>query len=181
MSGISSIPQPINDPVRTYLPGSTERQSIKKTLAAMSSEKIDIPLLIGGKEIRTGDTETQVMPHKHRHVLATWHKAGRKEVEMAVQAAKEAHREWSGWKFEDRAAVFLEESPRHQIADQFVFGEQPVQRLKQLLDRLLLEIHKNAFDDDYDRTTTTGERPELVFHRLGREVDRDALQFVRRI
>jgi 1-pyrroline-5-carboxylate dehydrogenase len=107
MSGIFKIPQPINDPVRNYLPGSAERQSIKKTLAAMSSERIDIPLLIGGREVRTGETETQVMPHKHAHVLATWHKAGRKEVEMAVQAAKEAHREWSSWRFEDRAAVFL--------------------------------------------------------------------------
>src|SRR5262245_36021924 len=107
MSGNFRIPQPINDPVRPYLPGTSERQSIKKTLSAMSSEKIDIPLLIGGKEVRTGDTDTQVMPHRHKHVLATWHKAGRKEVEMAVQAAREAHREWSSWKFEDRAAVFL--------------------------------------------------------------------------
>jgi 1-pyrroline-5-carboxylate dehydrogenase len=107
MSGIFKIPQPINDPVRSYAAGSAERQSIKKTLAAMSSERIDIPLLIGGREVRTGETETQVMPHKHGHVLATWHKAGRKEVELAVQAAKEAHRDWSDWRFEDRAAVFL--------------------------------------------------------------------------
>jgi 1-pyrroline-5-carboxylate dehydrogenase len=107
MSGISRVPQPLNDPIRTYLPGSPERESIKKTLAGMSSEKIDIPLIIGGKEIRTGDTGTQVMPHRHGHVLATWHKAGQKEAQMAVQAAKEAHREWSNWKFEDRAAIFL--------------------------------------------------------------------------
>src|ERR1044072_760360 len=107
MSGIYKIPQPINDPVRNYAAGSAERQSIKKTLAAMSSERIDIPLLIGGREVRPGETETQVRPHNHGHVLATWHKAGRKEVEMAVQAAKEAHREWSNWRYEDRAAVFL--------------------------------------------------------------------------
>ncbi len=107
MSGIYRVPQPVNDPVRGYLPGSPERQSIKKKLASMSAEKIDIPLLIGGKEVRTGDTATQVMPHRHSHVLATWHKAGAREVEMAVQAAKEAHRDWSNWKFEDRAAIFL--------------------------------------------------------------------------
>jgi 1-pyrroline-5-carboxylate dehydrogenase len=101
------IPQPINDPVREYLPFSPERQSIKKRLASMSSEKIDIPIMIGGKEIRTGNTGTQVMPHKHAHVLATWHKAGVKEAELAVKTAKEAHREWSSWKFEDRAAIFL--------------------------------------------------------------------------
>jgi 1-pyrroline-5-carboxylate dehydrogenase len=104
---VARVPIPVNDPVRAYLPGSRERQSIKKRLAEMSSEKIDIPLLIGGKEVRTGDTGTQVMPHRHGHVLATWHKAGAREAEMAVKAAMEAHREWSNWKFEDRAAIFL--------------------------------------------------------------------------
>src|SRR5580704_7725732 len=98
MSGIYRVPQPVNEPVRAYLPGSPERQSIKAKLAAMSSEKIDIPLLIGGKEVRTGNTGTQVMPHRHGHVLATWHKAGASEVEMAVRAATEARREWSNWK-----------------------------------------------------------------------------------
>jgi len=73
----------------------------------MSSEQIEIPILIGGKEIRTADTGTQVMPHRHGHVLATWHKAGAKEAEMAIQAAMEAHREWSNWRFEDRAAIFV--------------------------------------------------------------------------
>jgi 1-pyrroline-5-carboxylate dehydrogenase len=107
MNGSFRVPQPVNDPVRTYAPGNPERASIKKRLAAMSAEKIDIPLLIGGKEVRTGETATQVMPHRHGHVLATWHKAGAKEVQMAVQAAKEAHREWSSWSLEDRAAVFL--------------------------------------------------------------------------
>src|SRR6185295_8469473 len=106
MNGFSRVPQPINDPVRSYAPGTPERQSIKKKLAAMSSEKIDIPLLIGGKEVRTGDTGTQTMPHRHKHVLATWHKAGVKEIQLAVKAAKDARHDWSNWKFEDRAAVF---------------------------------------------------------------------------
>src|SRR4051812_24864517 len=106
MSGIFRVPPPVNDPIRSYLPGSSERQSIKKRLAAMSSETIEIPLLIGGKEVRTGDTATQTMPHRHKHVLATWHKAGPKEIQLAVKAAREAHRDWSNWKFEDRAAVF---------------------------------------------------------------------------
>ena len=66
-----------------------------------------IPLLIGGKEVRTGDTGTQVMPHRHGHVIATWHKAGSKEVEQAVAAAGAARREWASWSLEDRASVFL--------------------------------------------------------------------------
>jgi len=101
------VPIPINDPIRSYAPGTSERQAVKARLASMSAEKIEIPLVIGGKEIRTGDTGTQVMPHRHGHVLATWHKAGPKEVEQAIQAASEAWREWGSWSFEDRAAVFL--------------------------------------------------------------------------
>jgi 1-pyrroline-5-carboxylate dehydrogenase len=101
------VPTPINDPVRSYAPGTAERQALKSKLAAMSAERIEIPLVIGGKEVRTGDTGTQVMPHRHGHVLASWHKAGAKEVEQAIQAATEARREWNAWKLEDRAAVFL--------------------------------------------------------------------------
>ena len=106
MSGYR-IPVPINDPVRNYEPGSSDRQAMKSRLAEMSAEKIEIPLVIGGKEVRTGDTGTQVMPHRHGHVLATWHKAGPKEVEQAVKAAAEAGREWASWSLEDRASVFL--------------------------------------------------------------------------
>lgn len=106
MSGYRA-PVPINEPIRSYEPGSPERQSLKKKLAAMSAEKIEIPLIIGGKEVRSGDTGTQVMPHRHGHVIATWHKAGSKEIEQAIKAAAEAGREWACWSFEDRAAIFL--------------------------------------------------------------------------
>src|SRR5262245_39489661 len=101
------VPIPINEPIRSYSPGTAERQSLKKSLAGMSAEKIDIALVIGGKEIRTGETDTQVLPHRHGHVIATWHKAGTKEVEQAIKAASDARREWESWNFEDRAAVFL--------------------------------------------------------------------------
>jgi 1-pyrroline-5-carboxylate dehydrogenase len=101
------VPIPINEPIRSYAPGTSERQALKNKLAAMSAEKIEIPIIIGGKEIRTGNTGTQVMPHRHGHVLATWHKAGAKEVEQAIKAAVEARREWASWNFEDRASVFL--------------------------------------------------------------------------
>jgi 1-pyrroline-5-carboxylate dehydrogenase len=101
------VPIPINEPIRSYAPATSERQALKDKLAAMSAEKIEIPIIIGGKEIRTGNTGTQVMPHRHAHVLATWHKAGAREVEQAIKAAAEARREWASWNFEDRASVFL--------------------------------------------------------------------------
>jgi 1-pyrroline-5-carboxylate dehydrogenase len=106
MSGYR-IPIPVNEPTRSYAPGTTDRQSLKKKLKSMSAEKIEIPLIIGGKEIRTGDTGTQVMPHRHGHVLATWHKAGPAEIQQAIKAAADARAEWGSWNFEDRAAVFL--------------------------------------------------------------------------
>src|SRR5881398_4250541 len=101
MSG-ARIPSPINDPIKTYAPGTPERSVLKKKLAELSAQKIEIPLIIGGKEVRTGDTATQIMPHRHGHVIATWHKAGAKEVEQAIKAATEARREWASWTFEDR-------------------------------------------------------------------------------
>src|SRR5436309_15714509 len=103
---------PLNEPVRSYAPGTAERQALKQKIAAMSAETIDIPLVIGGKEVRTGNTATQVMPHRHGHVLATWHKAGPKEVEQAIQAATEARREWCSWTFEASATVFLRAAER---------------------------------------------------------------------
>jgi 1-pyrroline-5-carboxylate dehydrogenase len=76
-------------------------------LQEQSKREIEIPLIIAGKEVRTGNTATSVMPHNHGHKLATWHKAGPAEVQQAIQAALEARREWASWKFEDRAAIFL--------------------------------------------------------------------------
>jgi 1-pyrroline-5-carboxylate dehydrogenase len=73
----------------------------------MAGEKIDIPAIIGGREIRTGDTAQAVMPHNHRHVLADYHKATAADVDAAIAASREAQREWTNWSWEDRAAVFL--------------------------------------------------------------------------
>jgi 1-pyrroline-5-carboxylate dehydrogenase len=73
----------------------------------MATERIDIPLVVGGCEIRTGRTERSVMPHNHRHVLGDWHVAEPAHVNQAIDAALNARREWANWPFQDRAAVFL--------------------------------------------------------------------------
>ena len=106
-NGHRRVPPPTNEPIRQYAPGSPERASIKARLEDMSAGRIDIPIVIAGKEIRTGDTAASVMPHDHAHVLADYHRAARADVEKAVAAALAAHREWSGWSFDDRAAVWL--------------------------------------------------------------------------
>ena len=106
-AGVRRVPEPINEPSRSYAPGTPERAELKARLASMAAEKIDIPIVIGGKEIRTGNTDNVVMPHAHQHVLATYHKAGPEHVQQAIAAAAEARREWASWPWEDRAAVVL--------------------------------------------------------------------------
>ncbi len=101
------VPSPQNDPNLGYAPGSPERAALKARLEAMAGEVADIPVIIGGREVRTGNTGTVVMPHKHAHVLATYHKATPELVREAVDASLQARREWASWPFEDRAAVFL--------------------------------------------------------------------------
>src|SRR5690348_5672855 len=106
-TGIRQVPAPVNEPVKGYTPGSPEKKALKERLRQMAKERIEIPLIIGGKEIRTGETAQSVMPHNHRHVLADLHKASAKNVEQAIVAAREARTEWANWAWEDRAAVFL--------------------------------------------------------------------------
>ncbi len=103
----AKIPAPVNEPVNAYAPGSPERTELKQALKDLSGRQIEIPVVIGGKEIRTGKTVDAVMPHCHRHVLAKVHQAGPEEVTAAVKAAREAWRDWSTWSLSDRAAVFL--------------------------------------------------------------------------
>ena len=106
-SGTRRVPKPVNEPVKSYAPGSPERVALKAKLAEMAKERIDIPIIVGGREIRTGNMGMAVMPHDHRHVLADWHKASPDHVRAAVDAARAAHTEWANWAWEDRAAVFL--------------------------------------------------------------------------
>src|SRR5712691_3820752 len=96
-NGHARVPPPTNEPFRTYASGSPERGALKARLAAMAGEKIDIPLVIGGKDVRTGDTGAVVMPHDHQHQLAAFHKATPDLVRQAIEAAREAHKEWSQW------------------------------------------------------------------------------------
>jgi len=105
--GVFRVPQPINEPVKSYAQGSAEKLSLKKRLKAMSSEQVDIPLVIGGREIRTGKTESITMPHNHRHVLGVFHQAGAGEVAQAIEAAEKARPAWASMPLEERAAVFL--------------------------------------------------------------------------
>jgi 1-pyrroline-5-carboxylate dehydrogenase len=105
--GIFRPPLPVNEPVRSYAPGSPERASLQKRLAEMRGERLEIPCIIGGEEVRTGMTREAVMPHDRSHVLADVHQGGAAEVEKAVNAAAEAWEDWHQLPWEERVAVFL--------------------------------------------------------------------------
>ncbi len=106
-NAIFQVPVPQNEPVLEYAPGMPERAQLKNALREMAERQIEIPLVIGGQEVRTGNTAQAVMPHNHSHVLGTYHKASQAEVLRAVEAARAAWPEWSRMPWEARAAIFL--------------------------------------------------------------------------
>ena len=105
--GVMQPPTLRNEPVKDYAPGSPERSDIKAELEAMSGQQIEMPLIIGGKDVRTGQLEPAVMPHRHSHVLGMAHLAGQEEVLSAIAAANKAWPDWSQRPWTERAAVFL--------------------------------------------------------------------------
>jgi 1-pyrroline-5-carboxylate dehydrogenase len=105
--GSFRVPEPHNEPVKGYEPGSPEREELRRRLAELSSQRLEIPLVIGGEDVETGDTFEAVMPHKRSHVLADVQKGGAAEVDRAIAAAADAWEGWSRTPWEDRAAVFL--------------------------------------------------------------------------
>ncbi|MGY0618911.1 L-glutamate gamma-semialdehyde dehydrogenase [Lysobacter sp. A378] len=104
---ISTVPVPVNEPVRAYAPGSPERASLQATLARMSGETIEMPLVIDGKDVRTGKLGQAVMPHRHAHVLGDFHQGGATEVQTAITAALRAQKDWANLPWEARASVFM--------------------------------------------------------------------------
>lgn len=106
MNSIIKVQQPDNEPLNSYAPGTPQRDALKKKMKEMLDQEIEIPLLIGGKEVKTGDLADCRCPHDHNNLLAKYHKAGPKEIEMAVSAAKEAWKEWSEMDWIARASIF---------------------------------------------------------------------------
>jgi 1-pyrroline-5-carboxylate dehydrogenase len=107
MNAIVKVPRPQNEPVYSYAPGSPERAALKAQLKKMLGETLEIPLIIGGNEVKTGNLADCRCPHDHGHLLAQYHKAGPEEIEMAVNEAKKAWGEWSEMDWISRASVFL--------------------------------------------------------------------------
>ena len=107
MSGTIRVPPPANEPVFSYAPCTPERAELKAALHEMSGREVDVPVIIGGREIRTGKTHAIRAPHDHGLRLGTWHEGGAAEARQAIADTIEAQKEWASWPWEDRAAVFL--------------------------------------------------------------------------
>jgi len=101
------VPVPKNEPIFSYAPESSERKALKDELTKLKSQEIEIPLIIGGKEVKTGNLGECRCPHDHQHILAKYHKAGDKEISLAIQSALKARKEWAKMPWEARISIFL--------------------------------------------------------------------------
>lgn len=143
-NSIFVVDYPDNEPVKTYAPGSAERKAVQSELKRISSEQVDIPLIIGGKEVRTGNTAPVIMPHNHKHVLGHYHMAGEKEVKMAVDAAVKAHREWAAVPHVERAMITL------RVAEMIAHTQRATLNAATMLGQ-----SKNAFQAEIDAACET--------------------------
>lgn len=105
-NSLYKIEKPSNEPIYPYSPGSIEKREIKEKLKELTGKQIEIPLIIGGKEVKTGDLGKCIIPHENSKILGQYHKAGKKEVEMAVEAALKASKAWRETPWEHRASIF---------------------------------------------------------------------------
>ena len=110
ISGRFTVDEPQNEPILSYAPGTGEKRILKDELARQLAENVEMPLIIGGREIRTGNIMTATCPHDHSHVLGEYHAAGETEVEAAIEAALQARRKWAATPWYDRVAVFMKAS-----------------------------------------------------------------------
>lgn len=105
--GAFQVPRAINEPVKTYAPGTPEREAVLETYKQMYKQKIEVPLYIGNQEIKTGNTASMHPPHDHKHDLGVYHLASKKEIDQAIESALEAKEKWSNLSWEHRASIFL--------------------------------------------------------------------------
>lgn len=107
MSGTIRVPVPVNEPVFSYHPGDPARSELQRRIAEMASDDVEIPVIVGGKEIRTGDLREIRSPHNHDQLLGTWHAARPEDVQAGIDASIAAQKDWAARPWEDRAAIFL--------------------------------------------------------------------------
>ena len=107
LKGFFNVPKAVNEPVKSYAPGSPERAKVVETYKTMWNTQVEVPLYIGSEEIKTGDTKKMSAPHDHQHIVGVYHQADRALVEKAITEALEARKKWAALSWENRASIFL--------------------------------------------------------------------------
>jgi 1-pyrroline-5-carboxylate dehydrogenase len=107
LKGFFNVPKAVNEPVKSYAPGSPERAAVAATYTKMWNSQVEVPLYIGSEEIKTGDTKKMSAPHDHQHIVGVYHQADRALVEKAITSALEARKKWAAMAWENRAGIFL--------------------------------------------------------------------------
>ncbi|WP_340075569.1 L-glutamate gamma-semialdehyde dehydrogenase [Leptobacterium sp. I13] len=105
--GFFHVPVAVNEPVKSYAPGTPEREAVLKQYKTYYNAKIDVPMYIGGEEVRTGNTNTMSPPHDHQHIVGQYHLAEKQHVEKAIATALEARKKWAAVSWEQRASIFM--------------------------------------------------------------------------
>ena len=105
--GFFNVPVPVNEPVKSYAPGSPERKAVQETYKTMFNSKVEVPLYIDGEDVKTGNTRTMSPPHDHQHIVGEYHIAEQKHIDAAISTALEARKSWSQMPWEQRAGIFL--------------------------------------------------------------------------
>lgn len=106
-NGFFEVPVAVNEPIKSYAPGSPERKEVLDMYKEMYNSKVEVPLFINGKEVKTKETATMSPPHDHKHVLGTYYKATEKNIEEAIESALEARKKWAAMPWQQRAGIFL--------------------------------------------------------------------------
>ncbi len=105
--GFFQVPTAYNEPVKSYAPGTPEREEVLQQYKAYYNSQVEVPLYVGSQEIKTGDTNPMSPPHDHKHVVGHYHLAEKKHVEMAISNGLESRKNWANLSWEQRAAIFL--------------------------------------------------------------------------
>ena len=138
-NAIFTFDRPQNEPILSYLSGSPERERLINEISRLSSNPVEIPLIIGGKEIKTGKTGTLTMPHDHRKILAIYHQATANEIRMAIDESQKAKQQWESISWIERSSIMLR-------AAELLSGKYRAQ----IVASTMLGQNKNAYQAEID-------------------------------